>query len=135
MANFTNNMNSTFNANFADNFKDNMNQTFNANFGQVMKQNTTDKDMKYVSRIAYVELLSSKWQGSKSPYYQIVDIDGVTANTQVDLTPDAEMLEAFRDKEVAFVTENESGIVAVKAIGKKPQNDYKMQVTLTEVIR
>lgn len=87
------------------------------------------------ARIAYVELLSSEWQGEKSPYSQIVDIDGVTKNTQVDLTPSVEQLAVFYNKDLGFVTENRNGVVTVYAIGQKPENDYVIQVTLTEVYR
>lgn len=87
------------------------------------------------ARIAYVALLSSEWQGEKSPYSQIVDIDGVTKNSQVDLTPSVEQLSVFYNKDLAFVTENRNGVVTVYAIGQKPENDYVIQVTLTEVYR
>ena len=120
--------------NFSDNFKENMDLTFNSNFGQVMKQNISDNGNKQnMPRIAYVEILSSLWQGEESPYSQIVKIDGVTKNTQVDLTPSVEQLSIFYNKDLCFVTENKGGIVFVYAIGQKPQNDYTIQATLTEV--
>ena len=82
-------------------------------------------------KIAEVELLAANWVGESSPYSQVVTIDGVTPNTQVDLTPSAEEMEAFRVKELALVAENHNGVVTVYAIGQKPVNDYVMQVTLT----
>ena len=85
------------------------------------------------SRIAYVTLLASAWSGTASPYSQVVQISGVTENSQVDLTPSVEQLAIFHDKDLAFVTENEDGVVTVYALGDKPTNDYTMQVTLTEV--
>lgn len=85
------------------------------------------------SRIAYVTLLSSAWEGGENLYSQVVTIDGVTKNTQVDLTPSAEQLAIFYNKDLTFVTENENGVVTVYAIGQKPQNDYTIQATLTEV--
>ena len=63
----------------------------------------------------------------------MVKIDGVTAYSQVDLTPSVEQLSLFYDKDLAFVTENDGGVVTVYAIGDKPQNDYTIQVTITEV--
>ena len=87
------------------------------------------------ARISYVTLLASAWEGTESPYSQIVEIDGVTKNSQVDLTPSVEQLTVFYDKDLAFVTENDNGVVTVYAIGQKPQNDYVIQVTLTEVYR
>ena len=88
-----------------------------------------------VARISYVDLLASGWQGEQSPYSQVVAVDGATANSQVDLTPSVEQLTVFYNKDLAFVTENEDGVVTVYAIGQKPTNDYTIQVTITEVVR
>ena len=85
------------------------------------------------SRIAYIDLIASKWQGSASPYYQVVSVPGATKNSQVDLTPSAEQLSVFHNKDLAFVTENNNGVITVYAIGQKPMNDYTIQATLTEV--
>ena len=85
-------------------------------------------------RIGSVDLLASKWEGAASPYYQVVTIEGVTENSQVDLTPSVAQLAIFHQKDLAFVTENEDGIVTVYAIGQKPENDYNIQVTMTEVV-
>lgn len=87
------------------------------------------------SRISYIDLLASKWQGAASPYSQVVDVAGATKNSQVDLTPSVEQLSIFHNKDLAFVTENEDGVVTVYAIGQKPTNDYTIQVTITEVVR
>ncbi len=84
-------------------------------------------------RIGSVVLPASKWVGTESPYSQVVSITGVTENSQVDLTPDANQLAIFHHKDLAFVTENEDGVVTVYAIGEKPTNDYTIQVTITEV--
>lgn len=85
------------------------------------------------AKIAYVDLPAANWVGDVSPYSQVVEIDGVTENTQVDLTPSIEQLIIFYDKDLGFVTENDDGVVTVYAIGQKPANDYTIQVTMTEV--
>ena len=85
------------------------------------------------AKVANVELLSANWVGDVSPYSQIVNIEGVTASSQVDLTPSIEQLTIFYEKDLGFVTENDNGVVTVYAIGQKPENDYVMQVTITEV--
>lgn len=85
------------------------------------------------ARIGTVTLLANAWNGSNNLYSQIVTIDGVTANSQIDLTPSVEQLAIFYEKDLGFVTENENGVVTVYAIGQKPQNDYVIQVTITEV--
>lgn len=84
-------------------------------------------------RIANISLLAANWVGNASPYSQIVTIDGVTPYSQVDLTPSVEQLAIFHDKDLAFVAENEDGVVTVYSIGDKPANDYTIQVTIKEV--
>jgi acylphosphatase len=86
-----------------------------------------------VTRISEVTLLASAWTGDASPYSQVVEIDGVTEYSQVDLKPSVEQLDVFHNKDIGFVTENEDGVVTVYLIGKKPENDYTMQVSVTEV--
>lgn len=84
--------------------------------------------------ISQVTLLAANWVGSGNLYSQVVSIAGVTANSQVDLTPSVEQLVIFYEKSLALVAENEDGVVIVYAIGQKPENDYTIQVTITEVI-
>lgn len=85
------------------------------------------------ARISYVTILANKWVGTESPYSQVVTVNGATENSQVDLTPSVEQLAIFHQKDLAFVTENDGGVVTVYAIGQKPENDYTIQVTMTEV--
>lgn len=90
------------------------------------------KDVKS-AKIGYISLLADAWVGEGNLYSQIVTVDDVTENSQVDLTPDVEQLAVFYEKDLTFVTENDGGVVTVYAIGQKPQNDYTIQVTITEV--
>lgn len=90
-------------------------------------------DVKMVARIGEVTLSASNWVGEDSLYSQTVSIEGVTENSQVDLTPDVQQLAVFYNKDISFVTENDGGVVTVYAIGQKPLNDYTIQVTITEV--
>jgi hypothetical protein len=85
------------------------------------------------SRISYIDLPSANWKGSGSPYSQVVTIDGVTENSKVDINPSVEQLAIFHTKDIAFVAENEDGVVTVYCIGQKPTSDYQMQITITEV--
>ena len=85
------------------------------------------------ARFGYVTLLSDRWLGDASPFSQVVEVDGVTENSKVDLTPSVEQLAIFHEKDLTLVTENVDGIVTVYAIGQKPENDYTIQATITEV--
>lgn len=70
-------------------------------------------------------------------YKQLVTVDNavITPNSKVDLQPTPEQLVLFHEKDVAFVAENEDGIVTVYCIGQKPKNTYKeIPVTVTEVV-
>lgn len=84
--------------------------------------------------VSNVSLLASNWIGNESPYTQVVSIDGVTEYSKVNLQPSPDQLTIFHEKDIAFVAENEDGVVTVSCIGQKPANDYTMQVTVTEVI-
>jgi hypothetical protein len=86
-----------------------------------------------VAKIGEVTLFASNWVGGDNLYLQKVTVEGVTENSQVDLTPDVQQLAIFYEKDITFVTENEGGVVTVYVIGQKPTNDYTIQVTITEV--
>ena len=87
-----------------------------------------------VAKLSDVTIPASKWVGADGLYSQVVTIDGITPYSKVDLLPSVEQLAVFHNKDVAFVTENEDGVVTVFAIGTKPTNDYTMQVSITEVV-
>lgn len=98
-------------------------------------QNVIDTVLRSVmpSKLGYVTLYADRWRGEISPFSQVVEVAGATEHSQVDLTPSVEQLSIFHQKDLAFVTENEDGVVTVFAIGQKPENDYTIQVTITEV--
>lgn len=81
--------------------------------------------------------LSTKWtQDSDDRYYQVVTVQNatITRNSKVDLLPDAVQLSIFHEKDLAFVAENEDGVVRVYCVGQVPQNEYDINATVTEVI-
>lgn len=86
-----------------------------------------------VARVSEITLPSGEWVSEGNLHSQVVAVDGVTENSQVDITPSAEQLAVFYEKDLAFVTENDGGVVTVYAIGQKPESDYTFQVTITEV--
>lgn len=86
------------------------------------------------AKLTEITLLADSWKGGESPYYQVVEVEGVSVNSMVDLQPSVEQLEIFHEMDVAFTTENDGGVVTVYAIGDKPANDYTIQATIMEVI-
>ena len=89
--------------------------------------------VKVIPKVVDVVLLASAWEGVESPYSQVVTLDGVTKYSKIDLLPSVEQLTIFHDKDLAFVTENDDGIITVYAIGDKPTKDYTIQASITEV--
>ena len=85
------------------------------------------------TRLAYITLPASAWVGGAGNFGQIVNVEGVTEYSKVDLQPSAEQLIVFHNKDIAFTTENEDGVITVRVIGDKPTNDYTIQATITEV--
>lgn len=83
-----------------------------------------------------VTIHADKWeQAADNRWYQIVEVDNavITPRSKVDLQPSSEQLSVFHEKDLAFVTENEDGVVSVYCVGQVPKNDYVIQATVTEV--
>lgn len=70
-----------------------------------------------------------------SRYGQTVNVNNavITPNSKVDLQITSEQMAIFYEKDLAFVAENENGIVTIYCIGSIPENNYTIQVTVTEV--
>lgn len=85
---------------------------------------------------ASITLYANRWErAADNRYYQVVKVHNatVTTNSKVDLQPNSEQLVVFHEKDLAFVTENEDGIISVFCVGQVPQNDYTIQATITEI--
>ena len=81
--------------------------------------------------------LSTSWtKDTDNRYYQVVTVQNaiITPNSKVDLQPDATQLSIFHEKDLAFVAENEDGVISVYCVGQVPLNEYDIQATVTEVI-
>ena len=81
-------------------------------------------------KLTNITLPVANWKGGESPYYQVVDVEGVSVNSKVEFQPSAEI---FYNKAIAMTAVNEEGVVTVYAIGDKPTDDYILQATITEV--
>lgn len=74
------------------------------------------------------------WTGS-GPYTQTVTISGatITANTKVDIQPNASVLEQMlADGVLAMFIENSSGVLTLKAFGGATTANVTLQVTYYE---
>lgn len=85
---------------------------------------------------ASVTIYANKWiQASDNRWYQVVTVDNaiITERSKVDLQPSSEQLVIFHEKDLAFVTENDDGVVSVFCVGQVPTSDYTIQATIMEV--
>ena len=62
-------------------------------------------------------------------------MNGITANSKIDLQPTAVQIVELQDSEITLMLQNDDGVVTAWAIGNKPTKDYTMQVLITEVVR
>ena len=86
------------------------------------------------SWLVEIPLPVDAWEGSDDLHSQVVHIDDVFVNHKVDLVLNVEQIVHFRKKDLAFVAENEDGVVTVYAIGDKPTQDYTITAQITEVL-
>ena len=68
-------------------------------------------------------------------YGQVVNVNNanITPNSKVDLQISSEQMVVFYEKDLAFVAENEDGVVTIYCIGQIPENNYRLQATVTEI--
>jgi hypothetical protein len=87
---------------------------------------------------ASVTLYADRWEQDEEDirYHQEVVVANatITPRSKVDLQLSAEQITIFYEKDLAFVAENEDGVVTVYCIGQVPENDYIIQATVSEVI-
>lgn len=87
---------------------------------------------------ASVTLYADRWELTEGDtrWGQVVVVANatITENSKVDLQLSAEQIDIFYEKDLAFVAENNDGIVRVYCIGQVPTNDYVIQATVSEVV-
>ena len=109
--------------------------------GQVLaKTSGTDYDTAWVDQsgsaasVASITLAAANWTGN-GPYTQTVTISGatITANTLVDLRPDATtMTQLITDVVTSLFIENNSGTLTAYALNAAPTVNLTIQCTLME---
>lgn len=90
-------------------------------------------DAAYAPLLTTITMLSSAWQGSENPYYQVVTCNGVNENSKIDLQPTPSQIVNLQDEEISLMAVNNNGVVTIYAIGGKPTSDYTMNALITEV--
>ena len=98
-----------------------------------LKETINELYAKLLVKTVQISLLGSKWEKIGDNHYaQIINIEGITQYSKVDLQPTTEQLAIFYEKDVSFVAENDDGIITIYCIGQNPINDYIIQATITE---
>ena len=85
-------------------------------------------------KLTAVTLSAASWKNGESPYFQTVEVPGISEAAAVDLRPDKEQLARLCREGTALHIENDGGVTTAYAIGTKPDYDLTLQVTLTEVV-
>ena len=85
-------------------------------------------------KLTTITMPASGWQGSSSPYSQVVTCSGVNVNSKLDLQPTPTQIVELQDAEISLMATNNNGVVTVWAIGNKPTSDYTMDVLIKEVV-
>jgi hypothetical protein len=82
------------------------------------------------------EVINDEGKVIGSRYGQIVNVNNtvITPNSKVDLQISSEQMVIFYEKDLAFVAENDDGVVTVYCVGNIPENSYTLQATVTEVL-
>ena len=94
---------------------------------------------KALPRVITVTLDKDKWEevtcetNPNLGYYgQVIEIEGITEYSRLDLQPNADILAEFQDLNLVFVTENNGGTITVYSVGDLPLNTYTIQATIVE---
>lgn len=83
-------------------------------------------------RVVTVTLASDWTETANDRYSQVIDLDGITSYSRLDLQPSADMLAEFKKLGLVFVTENNGGTITVYSVGNMPLETYTMQATIVE---
>lgn len=86
------------------------------------------------SKLTVIHAAVADWKGGTSPYSQVVQVDGISLNSKVDIQMSVEQLARFYNQEIVFTTENKGGVVTLFAVGDKPAADCDFQATVSDIV-
>lgn len=85
-------------------------------------------------KMVSISVPAEDWKGGESPYSHVVNVDGVTVSSKVDVQLSMEQSMQFSDRIFAFQAINNSGVITLYAYGSMPDVDFAIQATLSEVM-
>lgn len=81
-----------------------------------------------------VSLTPAGWEGSVSPYYQMLNNPAIVANTQLNINLNNSIIQTMNQSgTIALYCENHDGVAKVFAVGGKPISTISLPITLQEV--
>lgn len=83
------------------------------------------------TKLTSINLPATNWIGDDNPWYQVVECDGLAANSKPDLQPNPSKIVELQEDEISLMAMNENGVAKVYAFNNKPQNDMVIQMCLT----
>lgn len=84
-------------------------------------------------KLTTINIPASGWEGADGNYSQVLNINGVNANSKLDLLPSPSQFNSLQNEGVALTISNNNGVVTIFAISGKPTSDYDMQLLITDV--
>ena len=86
------------------------------------------------SKLTVIHAAVADWKGGTSPYSQVVQVDGISLNSKVDIQISPDMLDKLYNQIIVFTTENRGGEVTLIAMGDRPAVDCEFQATVSEIV-
>jgi hypothetical protein len=77
---------------------------------------------------------AANWKGGESPFSQVVNVDGVTVSSKVDVQLTVDQMKTFDGLIIAFQAVNNNGVITLFSYGNKPSTDIVLQATISEVL-
>lgn len=84
------------------------------------------------AKIVDLVIYRRNWKEAVSPYTQEITVEGVSANSVVDLAADSETLDILSKSRSVVYLENDGGTVRAVAVGGKPTEDLAVQAIIQE---
>lgn len=84
-------------------------------------------------KLTSIVIPASGWQGSASPYSQVITVNGVNANSRLELLPTPTQISELQEAEISLTVTNNNGVVTVYSFYGKPSSDLEMQILITDV--
>ena len=86
------------------------------------------------AKITEINLPAVGWKNAVSPFFQVVEVPGISESSMVDIQATKEQIQQLCENGTAIHVENDGGIATAYAIGRKPTEDMTFQAALTEVV-